>query len=384
VPCTWPGTNASHEDNEGQSPVRDKSFARAQAREQTHGEFVPESLSLPSEQSRKYEAPPRPLDSKGAERTVGLEMEFAGLDTAGALAAVHEKLGGTIEQATPTQGVVRGTPYGDFSVELDSTVFKERAYVDALKEMGLDFDPESVLGKAEEVVLRVVGEFVPLEVVAPPVPWSRLGELDALWSHLRVLGARGTHASWRYGFGLHINAQVAEHSAEYVLAQLKSFLLLEPWLVEAGHTDLSRRVGPFIRPFPKEYKNLVLDAEYWPAWDDFVADYLRFSPTRDRPLDLLPIFAGVDLEGIKRQVEQPHLVRARPTFHYRLPNCDIDEVTWSPAQEWNRWVFVERLGADRTQLNQLSSRFGEAQNRITLIDPWPEELAAWMAALPGR
>jgi hypothetical protein len=77
-------------------------------------------------------------------------------------------------------------------------------------------------------------------------------------------------------------------------------------------------------------------------------------------------------------------VRARPTFHYRLPNCDIDEVTWSPAQEWNRWVFVERLGADRTQLNQLSSRFGEAQNRITLIDPWPEELAAWMAALPGR
>lgn len=345
---------------------------------------MPDSLSLPSEQLLAYEAPPRPRDSKGAERTIGLEMEFAGLDTAGALAAVHETLGGSIEQATPTQGSVRGTAYGDFSVELDSTVFKERAYVEALKELGLELTEQSMLGKAEEIVLRVVSEFVPLEVVAPPVPWSKLGELDPLWTHLRVLGARGTHASWRYGFGLHINAQVAELSAEYVLAQLKSFLLLEPWLVEAGRTDLSRRVGPFIRPFPREYKSLVLDAEYWPAWDGFVGDYLSFSPTRDRPLDLLPIFASVDLEGIKRQVEQPHLVRARPTFHYRLPNCDIDDVNWSPAHEWNRWVFVERLAAERTQLNQLSQRYAEAANRRTLSDPWPEELAAWMADLPGR
>lgn len=345
---------------------------------------VSSGLSLPSEQSHAYEAPPRPRDSKGSERTVGLEMEFAGLDTAGALAAVQESLGGVIEQATPTQGVVRGTAYGDFSVELDSTVFKERAYVDALKEMGLEFDEQSVLGKAEEIVLRVVGEFVPLEVVAPPVPWSRLGELDVLWSRLRTLGARGTHASWRYGFGLHINAQVVELSADSVLAQLKSFLLLEPWLVEAGRTDLSRRVGPFIRPFPKEYRSLVLDAEYWPGWDRFVGDYLTYSPTRDRPLDLLPIFATVDLEGIKRQVEQPHLVRARPTFHYRLPNCDIDDVAWSPAHEWNRWVFVERLAADRATLDGLSNRFAVASSRLSLTDPWPEELAAWMADLPSR
>lgn len=359
-------------------------YVAGRPREPEVGGIVPDSLSLPSEQSLIYDAPPRPLDATGAERTVGLEMEFAGLDTAGALAAVQEILGGVIEQATPTAGVVRGTRLGDFTVELDSTVFKERAYVDALKEMGLDFDEQSVLGKAEEVVLRVVGEFVPLEVVGPPLPWSQLAELDPLWSRLRVLGARGTHASWRYGFGLHINAQVAELSARYVLAQLKAFLLLEPWLVEAGRTDLSRRVGPFIRPFPREYKSLVLDADYWPGWNAFVGDYLTFSPTRDRPLDLLPIFASVDLEGIKQQVEQPHLVRARPTFHYRLPNCDIDEVTWSPAHEWNRWVFVERLAADHALLNQLSGRFAEAQNRRTLSDPWPEELAAWMADLPGR
>jgi hypothetical protein len=345
---------------------------------------VSEGLSLPSEQSQDYDAPPRPRDATGGERTVGLEMEFAGLDTAGALAAVQESLGGVIEQATPTMGHVRGTRHGDFTVELDSTVFKERAYVEALKEMGLEFDEQSVLGKAEEIVLRVVGEFVPLEVVAPPVRWSRLKDLDVLWSRLRVLGARGTHASWRYGFGLHINAQVAELSAGYVLSLLKAFLLLEPWLVEAGRTDLSRRVGPFIRPFPKEYRSLVLDAAYWPEWDGFVADYLTFSPTRDRPLDLLPIFASVDLEGIKQRVEQPHLVRARPTFHYRLPNCDIDEVTWSPAHEWNRWVFIERLAHDRAQLDALSERFAEAQLRRTLTDPWPEELAAWIADLPVR
>jgi hypothetical protein len=311
-------------------------------------------------------------------------MEFAGLDTEQALAAVQQVLGGTIEQSTPTVGRVRGTSHGDFSVELDSTVFKERSYVEALKEMGLDFDEQPALGKAEELVLRVVKEFVPLEVVAPPVPWSRLGELDALWTRLRTLGARGTHASWRYGFGLHINAEVADRSADYVVAHLKSFLLLEPWLVEQGRTDLARRVGPFIRPFSKEYRSLVLDTDYRPDWRGLVSDYLGHSPTRDRPLDLLPLFASVDDEAIKRVVDQPHLVRARPTFHYRLPNCDIDEVTWSPAHEWNRWVFIERLAADRTSLNELCLRFSESQNKRSLTDPWPEELAAWISALSDR
>jgi hypothetical protein len=165
---------------------------------------------------------------------------------------------------------------------------------------------------------------------------------------------------------------------------MKAFLLLEPWLIEHGRTDLSRRVGPFIRPFSKEYRNLVLDPGYWPDWSQLVGDYLAHSPTRDRPLDVLPLFASVDAEAIKRQVEQRHLVRARPTFHYRLPNCDIDDAAWSPSHEWNRWVFLEQLAADRPRLTELCERFARSQSKLSLIDPWPEELAAWVADLASH
>lgn len=338
-------------------------------------------LHVPSASSSMYEAPPLRHDASGAERMVGLELEFGGLETTDALGTIRDVLGGKIERLGPTVGHVRGTAFGDFTVELDSTLFKERAYLDALKEMGIDVEQQPAVGKAEELVLRVVKEFVPLEVVSPPIPWSRLAELDPLWARLRERGARGTHASWRFGFGLHLNVQAAELTADYVSAHLKAFLLLEPWLMQAGQTDLARRLGPYIRPFPKEYRNLVLEPDYWPRWSRLVADYLEHSPVRDRPLDVLPLFASVDDAGIRERVEHAHLVRPRPTFHYRLPNCDIDQATWSPAEEWNRWVFVEQVAHDRATLTALCERYGVAQKKLSLTDPWAPELEVWMNEL---
>src|SRR3954463_16744587 len=85
----------------------------------------------------------------------------------------------------------------------------------------------------------------------------------------------------------------------------------------------------------------------------FTDDYLTHNPTRNRPLDMLPLLA-FNVPGL---MERPGLagqkVRPRPTFHYRLPDSSIDEDGWSIAEEWGRWVLVERLADDPT----LAARF---------------------------
>ena len=343
--------------------------------------IVAERPALPPEVPTRYLAPPKRLADNGAERRVGLEVEFGGVEVPATLAAIAELLGGTVESLQPTLGKVRDTACGEFVAEIDSTMFRERKYVESLKAVGLDIERDEVLSRAEDVVLRLVREIIPFEVVAPPVPYSRLGDLDPLWGRLRQLGAQGTHAAWHYTFGLHINAEVTSMSPAALLAPLKAFLLLEPWLLTDGRTDLARRIGPHIRPFPREYRALVLDNDYWPDGPRLVDDYLRHNPTRGRPLDLLPIFAAQDLEGVRARVENPHLVKPRPTFHYRLPNCDIDRLGWSPMADWNRWVFLERV-AESPALPELCERFARVHASSWLGDPWPAELDQWLADCP--
>ena len=41
-----------------------------------------------------------------------------------------------------------------------------------------------------------------------------------------------------------------------------------------------------------------------------------------------------------------NLISPRPTYHYRLPDCRIDEPHWSLALEWNRWVRIEEIAGD--------------------------------------
>jgi len=346
------------------------------------GVGAPQASSTSEPPVFRYERPPVTHGRDGKERRVGVELEFAGLDAEQTMAAIAEVFGGVQEQLGRNHGQVRGTPFGDFGVELDSTLFRERAYKEALKNVGVDLDAEPGFGKAEDLVLRVVREFVPFEVVAPPVAWSQLGELEPLWRRLRELGARGTHAAWRYGFGLHLNPDVPSTTGHSLLAHLKAFLLLQPWLVKEGRTALARRLGPFIRPFPPEYVELALTPEYWPEQRAFIEDYLLHNPTRDRPLDLLPVFAHLNAELIESRVENPQLVKARPTFHYRLPNCDIDRVDWSPSLEWNRWLCVERLANDGAALQELCQRYVDCQAERGLVDAWPDKLEAWMQACP--
>lgn len=255
-----------------------------------------------------------------------------------------------------TQGVVRETAFGTFKVEVDSTALQDKRYLRPLELLG--FDRNSATAQVvEDSVLQVAREFVPIEVVTPPIPWDRLHELDRLWQALRRAGAEDTRDSLLYAFGLHLNPEPPDFEVKTIVDFIRGFLLLEDWIMRASDIDLSRLIAPYIRPFPESYRRKVLEAAYRPTWQEFVDDYLRDSPTRNRPLDVLPLIAFVGAPDLPARVEDWELVGARPTFHYRLPNCELARRDWTPASEWNRWVMIERVAEDPNLLRELSRAY---------------------------
>jgi hypothetical protein len=225
-------------------------------------------------------------------------------------------------------------------------------------------------------VVRVSREVVPIEVVTPPVPWNRLRELDPLWTSLRSAGAEDTHASVLYAFGLHLNPELPDFEAATITRYMQAFLLLEPWLTAATDVDPSRRIAPYIRPFPAAYRQRLLGLDYEPDLETLIEQYLEDNPTRNRPLDLMPLFVHITHADYSARVEDWALVKPRPTFHYRLPNSEIQRPGWSPAVDWNRWTAVERLASRNDALRALIAdwtRMAEGSE-----EPPPQ---AWLAHL---
>lgn len=303
-------------------------------------------------QTTPYRAPPCPLNAAGDIRSVGLEVELGGLSLERALEVVQGSVGGTVEIRSRTEGSVQ-SPWGRFKVEYDHSMLRDRSYLKPLERLGL-MDADSA-DAVEDSVLRVAAEIVPIEIVSPPLRWDRLGELDPLWSALRQAGAEDTHDSPLYAFGLHLNPETPSTDSATLLAFMRAFLLLEDWLASASRVALTRRISPFIRPFPEEYRRLILQPDY----DEraFVDDYLTFSPTRNRPLDMAPLLLHVFGPRILERVEEAPLVKPRPTFHYRMPNSEIAAPGWTPARDWNRWLVVEQLAHQRAQLEQLAREY---------------------------
>jgi hypothetical protein len=78
--------------------------------------------------------------------------------------------------------------------------------------------------------------------------------------------------------------------------------------------------------------------------------------------------------------EDEHLIKPRPAFHYRLPNCLVDEPDWTIAREWNTWVAVERLAHDGDRLAEMSREFREAdeQSFRPFVNKWPDVLEKYI------
>lgn len=304
----------------------------------------------------RYAAPPRTHTAEGDIRRVGLEIELGHLTLEQTLEVVRETVGGEIASDSRTAGTINDTPFGKFKVEVDSTPLKERSYMRPLEKLGLQADsPAAQL--VEDSVLQLTREFVPVEVVTPPIPWNRMHELDPLWAALRLAGAEDTHSSLFHAFGLHFNPEPPDRSVETILNTLRGFLLLEDWIMQASDIDFSRMVAPYIRPFPESYRRRVLELSYRPTWEEFVDDLLKENPSRNRPLDLLPLIAHIGAPDLETRVEDWELVSVRPTFHYRLPNCELAKPDWTPADEWNRWVMIERVAEDNALMRELCKEY---------------------------
>jgi Putative amidoligase enzyme len=303
-----------------------------------------------------YLRPPRTHTADGTVRRVGLEVELGDLSLARTLDVLQSAVGGVAVQRSQAEGRVEGTRFGTFKVEFDSPMLRERSYLEPLTRLGIT--AESVTAqRLEHSLLRMASAVVPVEIVSPPIPWDTLHELDPLWPALRAAGAAGTSTSVMYAFGLHLNPEPAALTPATLLATLRSFLLLQDWIVARAQIDLSRRLAPFINSFPEAYRRLVLAADYDPDLDALVDDYLEHNPTRNRPLDMLPLFAHLGVEGMAKRVENWSLVKGRPAFHYRLPDSLVSNAGWSPALDWNRWVVVERLADTPELLAELAAAY---------------------------
>jgi hypothetical protein len=331
--------------------------------------------------------PPRLHNARGEVRKAGFEFEFAGPSLEQSARIVQQVFGGRHVVESPHVQRVEGTRHGDFSVETDSAFLKDKAYLKPLRALGID-TANLKTDAIDGALFRIISTWVPYEIAAPPIPVTELQPLDELRRLLLESGAEGTRASVFYAFGLHINPELPDEQPRTILRFLQAFLLLQPWLGKRVAVNVTRRIAPFINPFPAAYARLVLSPDYGEADDRdalknrLIDDYLEHNPTRNRPLDMLPVLSLLDRERVLQLVEEPGLVKPRPAFHYRLPNCLIDEPDWSLAREWNTWLAVERLAQHPDTIREMAEDFlaADAESFKPFVDKWPGVLERYMGS----
>jgi len=289
---------------------------------------------------------PQPLTAWGRPRLTGVEIELGGLDEATCAAVCAGDLGGIARQVDAAIWRVEGTSIGTLKVYLDTAL--RHAAKSALRDAALE------LGR----------EVIPVEIVTEPLDRDGLIALDDLRAALRRAGALGSGGGLFFGFGVHLNVQIASEDAAGVVPPLLAYALIEDWLRAANPIDQTRRVLPFTAPYPTRlvHRLAVLGAR---ADLRHVIDaYVQEAPSRNHGLDMLPVFAWLDPGRIGPALSGA--TSARPAFHFRLPDCRIDEAGWTLDGEWRRWRTVERVAADERALAALVEGWQAAHAGVTL------------------
>ncbi|MEX0708653.1 MAG: amidoligase family protein [Woeseia sp.] len=327
--------------------------------------------------------PPLPAvtdTDEGKPRRVGVELEIIGLDVDTVSEIVTRHFNGKREIKTRYEHRVHGDKAGDWGIELDFEYLKQKG-----RENASDDEQQELIDEAAENLLRAGAEtVVPVEVVGPPLPMARLGEVQSLIARLREAGAKGSGANISYAFGMQFNPELPSLDARMITSYLKAFLCLYDWLVVRSAPDFTRRLTGFSAPFPGKYVRKVINPDYWPDQDALIDDYLTDNPTRNRALDMLPLFLHLDKKRVRETVDDPR-VKARPTLHYRLPNCEIDRTDWGIHLAWNDWLEVEALALDESRLNEVCKAYAGWLDDLfgRLFDNWAEEVESWLADSKG-
>ncbi len=317
-----------------------------------------------------WPAPPTPRTAAGELRRVGFELEFSGTTLADTVAAVSAALGAEPVEETVAESRLEVDGLGEFVVELDWAFLKRKA-AEAGEE---DNDEQYWL----EFVSRAAALLVPIEVVCPPIPIDRLGELDPMLTALREAGAVGTEESLLAAYGVHINTEMPATDSATLHRYLRAYALLQWWLVDAHDVDPARKLSPYIDLYPEDYLHRVLSREQ-PDLGQIIDDYLEFNATRNRALDLLPILKHLDAARIEAAIDDPR-VNARPAFHYRLPNCHIERADWSLTAAWRKWLLVERLAENEPGLDELALDFERARRPLLKVNrkEWVKYIGQWL------
>ncbi|WP_439861253.1 amidoligase family protein [Pseudomonas sp. MBLB4136] len=321
-------------------------------------------------QDLEFKLPPVTCKEDGEPRRVGIELEFTGLTLEQTAAAVQEALGGELSRTSASERVLQVDGLGTFNIELDW---------DFLKRQALKAEEEDEGGAQwMDLLSQAASLVVPLEVVCPPIAIGELHRLHRMVDGLRRAGAVGTENSPLAAFGVHLNPEIPRLEAATIGAYLRAFGLLQWWLVDAHRVDLSRKISPYIDLYPEDYVKLLVE-QAPPAMGQLFDDYLEHNATRNRALDLLPLLAQIDGERVRQTVVDPK-IKARPTFHYRLPNCQIEKADWSLAGSWNLWWLVEQLASREDELQALGAAFVEHWRPLLGLNrgAWLEYVGRWL------
>lgn len=327
----------------------------------------------------KPEMPPRTNTEDGKPRRIGVEIEMIGLSVENVSELVSQQIKGQVEVQSRYEHLVHGDAAGDWGIELDYAYLKERGREDDAED-DADDDLQVLIEDAAESVLRAGAEaVVPVEVVSPPLPLARLVDIQQLIVALRKAGAEGSGAGLTYAFGMQFNPELPGLDARTVASYLKAFFCLYDWLMERSKVDLTRRLSGFSAAFPGAYVAQVVDPDYWPDQDTLIDDYLDENPTRNRALDMLPLFLHLDKARLRAVVDDPR-VKPRPTLHYRLPNCEIDRADWGVHLAWDDWLVVEKLACDEERLREICTAYSEWLDKplARLLDSWAEAVTQWI------
>lgn len=327
----------------------------------------------------EWHLPKRTSNYEGKPRRVGIEIEMGGIEPRIITDILVDLYGGSTHWESPFSILINATSFGDFRLELDSEFVKGLG-----KKSSVSGHPDDQIDSLEKFSLAAVGlaaeQLVPWEIVSPPIEITRLAELSPLVERLRHRGARGTRHAARYAFGVHFNPEAPSLEAGPLLDIFRAYLCLYDWIAAGEQVDFSRQLTPYIKHFPKKYISLVVNRNYQPDLQGLMDDYLLANPTRNRSLDLLPLFAHIDEDRVRRAVDDPR-IKSRPTFHYRLPNCDIDNPDWNLSQPWERWYQVEKLAEDIPRLRRCCAAYQEylAEINLPFDQTWARGVTRFLA-----
>jgi hypothetical protein len=329
-----------------------------------------------------FELAPLIKNENGNIRSVGFELEFAELPIEKAVASIQKLFGGDLHKTHQFYQKVKDSEIGDFTIKFDTRLLTQKSYRKVFEKLGIDIqsieiDDKKMADILENVLESISADFVPYEIVTPPVPMDKLHILEKLRAELFKSKAKGTRASMFYAFATHINPELPEISLNYIIKYERAFFLLLPWLHKKMEIDFSRKVPPFINPFPEAYIDKVLHPEYNPTLELFVKDYHQHNPSRNRPLDLYPVLGHLNASIIEN-LEGIGNVKTRPTLHYRLPNSLIDEPEWSLAHEWNLWVKIEKMACTEN-LNRWCKKYTKMKKKtwFGFKKKWISEIENW-------